>query len=281
MFCPKCGANLDDNARFCTTCGCAIEAPAETPVEAPAEVAANPVFNTPAAPVAPAEKVGKWNFDLKVAPMKNRIFTFIVWALTIAVIAVMMGGYSAVVGNSVEEIPVVSIAFEALDADEDFDQLKDTLEEEVEEAEYQLDLMEDEMSKKEVRLAKDLLGALEDCTDTLSVNNVIKVVDVVKEADDEIDDLGLEMDEVESIAIALNIVKYIALFGALFALAFTFFGGLFRIRGLVITGLVFSILYTLPFCGAPYLIFAVLIHAAMITFISINKKAYNKYLFNT
>ena len=59
MFCPKCGASLEDGARFCPACGSMIDAPE---VETPAEpVYEEPVFEAPAAePVteAPAAEEG-------------------------------------------------------------------------------------------------------------------------------------------------------------------------------------------------------------------------------
>ena len=48
MFCPKCGASLEDGARFCPDCGSVIEAPAE---ETPTE----PVYEEPVVTEAPAE----------------------------------------------------------------------------------------------------------------------------------------------------------------------------------------------------------------------------------
>lgn len=39
MFCPKCGASLEDGAKFCGSCGAVIgEVPAQDPVQAPAQI---------------------------------------------------------------------------------------------------------------------------------------------------------------------------------------------------------------------------------------------------
>ena len=48
-ICPKCGAPVDDGARFCVTCGAALGAPAAPAAPQPAA----PVAPQPAAPVAP------------------------------------------------------------------------------------------------------------------------------------------------------------------------------------------------------------------------------------
>ena len=57
MFCKFCGAQLDDNAAFCSKCGANLSAPAEqptAPVEQPAEVAATPEGNGTPAPTKKA-----------------------------------------------------------------------------------------------------------------------------------------------------------------------------------------------------------------------------------
>lgn len=70
MLCPKCGANNDDNAKFCLGCGGPLTEPvAETPVVAPAATASPavppatqepfPQYTPPAAPPAKAKKGGK------------------------------------------------------------------------------------------------------------------------------------------------------------------------------------------------------------------------------
>lgn len=49
MNCTKCGAPMEENARFCTSCGAAAELPAEQPAEQPSDgtVLPPPVYSQP------------------------------------------------------------------------------------------------------------------------------------------------------------------------------------------------------------------------------------------
>lgn len=67
-FCSNCGATLEDNVMFCSTCGTKQEAPV-APVAPAAPVYAAPVYEAPAAPVyeAPAAPV----YEAPAAPAKK------------------------------------------------------------------------------------------------------------------------------------------------------------------------------------------------------------------
>ena len=69
MYCPNCGAQTEESAKFCPNCGAPIAASAPEPAPEPA-----PVFEQPAAPVAP------------IAPGRKRPTLFL--ALLFAALAV-------------------------------------------------------------------------------------------------------------------------------------------------------------------------------------------------
>ena len=56
MFCPKCGAQIPDSARFCPKCGNAIHAAGQTGAEAPAQRAQ--ARQAPVAPASPSPPTG-------------------------------------------------------------------------------------------------------------------------------------------------------------------------------------------------------------------------------
>ena len=67
MFCPNCGAEVSDNAAFCTNCGTKLE-------KAPEEIKAAPIYDAAEVPVAPTPTEAMLNADYNtpapVAPVE-------------------------------------------------------------------------------------------------------------------------------------------------------------------------------------------------------------------
>ena len=99
MFCPKCGASLEDGARFCPACGSMIDAPE---VETPAEpVYEEPVFEAPAAepvteaPAAeegytPAAEPAKKSSFLDKLPVSPKILGIAAGALVVVILLIVL-----------------------------------------------------------------------------------------------------------------------------------------------------------------------------------------------
>ena len=75
-FCPNCGSQLNEGARFCAACGSPVAAPAPVAEPAPAPAPAEPVYQAPAEPVyqAPAELVAELERNVRIT---DGIFKFV------------------------------------------------------------------------------------------------------------------------------------------------------------------------------------------------------------
>lgn len=271
MFCPYCGTNLPDNSQSCSACGASLT-PAEPTTQVP-----------PTMPTTPAPIVSKNKYFSTMATPKIQTFSRVAWIVAIVLIVALVGSYFAVLNTSFEKIPVVSLALSAAGADEDeIDEAKDAMKELVEEAEDTIEIYEDELSSGDRKLIEKALKVMEDCADSISLNNINRLSDVADDiVDIEVDGANVFEDEFDSIQEdleeMLSAISGVILGAMIFVLIFSALGGLLRIRGLVITGLVFSVLYTLIFCGVLWLLLIVLIHSVLIYLLSQMNAEYKAY----
>ena len=149
---------------------------------------------------------------------------------------------------------------------------KKELKELVKEAEDNLDDLKEDLERKEYKTAKNLLKAAKNCSRSMSVNNLKKFASAVNKIGDlDSDDLGV-LDGIgnavgDSILSILKIISTVVLIGMLFALAFSACGGFLKIRGLVITGMIFSVIYAAIFCGFLFVLLFTAVHIALYIFI--------------
>lgn len=257
MFCPNCGNNLAEGAQYCSFCGKTI-------------IGVAPVTQ-------PAEPVGKTKYSFSFGPSKVKASSILSVLMTLALIGAMIGAYFSSVSTSIEEVPVVSAVIGLADVETAIDDAKADLAESIDEMEEELEQIDD-FSQKEKKALNGFLGAIEDCVDALSVNNVITLAEATEEVADVMEeDLG-EIDGIYEIVDFLKALRVIFLVMMVFALAFGVFGGFFRKRGLVVAGMVLTIIYTLLFAGWLWFGITLAIHIILIVFITIVNNSYKNYL---
>lgn len=275
MYCPNCGNVIPDDSAFCTMCGAPVQQQnTQPPAPEYQQPYTNPAgyqqpYSTPASGQAFDPYAGQQYSDAyrpaPEAPKADPKAKMLVLVVTILCAVALIGSCIITQITSIENIPLFSI-FGALGIDElkeeigdEYDTLKDLYEDK-----------EDDYTSKEQNAIEDFLDATKDLSDSFSINNMKALVS----AAEGIDDLDLKgasslADEVDQAMTVLNGMSGFMWGFMLFCLAFTLCGGLFKIKGLAITGLIFSIFYGLILCGFVYVVIFIAAHAALI--VTINK----------
>lgn len=245
MFCPNCGIDLPDGSPFCPNCGASME---------------QPVYADPYAP-APQPKTGFSGAKL------------IALILTVACIVTMVLSYFVAMNTSVEDIPFMKFAADIADADiDELEDMKDQMEESYDDLEEKCDDLD--LSSKDKKKVDKLLDVCKALSKSISINNLkkaVKAIEDVAEIDEISDEVG-SIEDMEESAKIFNTISTVILVAMLFGLAFCALGGFFRVRGLVIVGLIFSALYALIFCGILFVILFAVIDIALCVFIGKAKK---------
>jgi len=294
MFCPQCGTVLPDQASFCSACGANLSA---TPIESamPQSYEQYPVNEAPTAQQPfhfsgdefKAAVQEKWSaskdFLSKFNPNAggegegsapktlfglsgNRLIAMI---LAIVCVLTLVISYFSVLNKSIERIPIVSWILGDV-ADEIKDSRKEA-KDMIEELEEELEDVEDDLSKKELKVAKKALKSIKQLTKAYSINNIKSCAKVMEEvADEDIEGIGFGSvmgSALDGLDVALNIISLPILISMLLSLVFSACGGFLKIKGLVITGMIFSIIYGLVFCGFIFLLLLIAAHVALYIFL--------------
>lgn len=225
MTCPSCGTNLAEGTTFCPICGMTI---------------------------VPTKTSGS-----REAVRKG--ITLLPLILTIVCCLALVVSYFVVMNTSIEDLSVIATlsAISGEDLDE-FDDMKDELKANYKQLDAQFDVYKDELSNKEEKKVEKCLDSFKALSKSLSINNMNQAISAAKDVAkiDAVEDMNLddELDVLDEAAQILNIISVVILILMLICLAFCASGGFLRVRGLVITGLVFSLLYGLIFCGILFTI---------------------------
>lgn len=261
MFCSKCGTeNLETNT-FCKNCG----EPLATPVQPKSE----PMLK-------------KREYMKKLASKKAKTSSLVALILTFVLIASFVLSYFSITSTSVEKIPIVAFSVKLVEEEvdgESFDDLLEQIDEAVDEFEDNFETNRHELNSEEQDLAERFLEAGRACAEDASINNAVKLFAVAKEIDEYEDDAfnDIQLDEIDDVSDVLTVVKLAIIGFIVFILLFSALGGFFKVRGLVITGFIFSLIYSLAFCPIVIAIAIAIIHIALIVFISIQKSEYKAY----
>ncbi len=246
MFCDYCGAQLPEDAPFCTACG------------------------APMKKTQPESNGGQ--ISLQTVMTNKKQLGLLAWGVTILVALVMVISYFVAVNTTFEDTPVVSLLLGDSER-EDFRETRLEMKDRVNEIRDMMDDVED-FSSKDEKIIEEALERVEKMGENASLTNMKSVVEYASELDkvdaDEDNDVVIYMmrsaisdagSEVEDLFSGLMTVIFVAM---LFALAFSAIGGYLRVKGLIVAGAILSALYGLIFCGILMTIFIVLFNAALI-----------------
>jgi hypothetical protein len=269
MFCPKCGASQPDGAQFCSECGANIAQGTPTPVST----------------VYSGAIVSKKEYISTMATPKTKKVVKLLPILVAVCLVVMILGHVCMLNTSMEDIPVVSMALSSTGDTDSFKEAKEELGDIIDEAEDTYDRNEDEiedkLSKKELKFVEDLFKDLENCAKTFSINNIkslFKTIEKVSETDAaEYLDLDDDVRELKEIIAIFDTVSNVMLVMSLLSLLFTVIGGLCRVKGLVIAGLIFSTIFCLIMYGWLFVLLNAASHIVLIKALGDINKEYNAY----
>ncbi len=251
MFCPKCGAEVENNAAFCGNCGYSFSA--SEPETAPAVAVKN-----------------KKEFVKKVAPQKVKTAWMIATVTFIICTLILLLGLNSSLNGQFYNIPIFGLVI-----DED---MKDDLKDSQEDAEDYLDdiddlIDEDDLSSKEKKLVKKVQKSYKKLVKTISINNVRAACKDIEKAEDILNATD-DWDEIVEIMDVLVVVIYIFF---LFPIVFTVLGGLKKSVGLIVTGTIFAMIFLFIFGGVVWALLALVAYIVQIKYAAEVTKAYKAY----
>lgn len=246
MICPTCGRDIPDGSIFCPECGAILGSAAAAP--------------------QPKKEQKVSNNPLAKMPLK-----LVALILTIACAVAFVVSYISVVNTSVENIPIIALVM-GDDVDE-LKEMKGEIGDEIDRFEEACELIEDDLTSKEKKSLEKAADVMKGLSKNFSVNGMKQFAEVMQEIEDidfidgySADGIADEADEILSILDAVTTVVMVVM---VFCLILCVLGGLLRSTGLVITGIVFTVLYSLIFCGFLWLVILAAINIAIIV---VNKK---------
>lgn len=250
MYCNTCGSNVPDGATHCNICGAAL-----TPAQPTHSYAPTSAY-TPAPGSAPSHRVKKSEYLKSYADPATKKLGLIAWIVAAACLVILFLSMNATLNGSFFEIPVFKLVLE--DADPNFE---DEMEDLLDEAQDNLELLEDDLSKSELKEYKEILEAWEDC---FSINNIKKAGEL----------LGEQVEEETAI---LSTFSSVAVVITLIAAALLALGALTRAGGWVIAGMIVGMLYSIILSGTLYTVLIAVSFIALTVILSKINTAYKNF----
>lgn len=269
MFCPNCGTNNPDNAVVCGNCGTPFNQ--GQPANVQPTYTAQPVYNQVGAPVSKKE------YFKNMPSPKAKSLSLISLILAVVLVVSVAATYFVVTNTSLVDIPLIQMA--AGSEIDDFEDRLDTIDDYSDRMDDEYDRIKDDLSDDEQEIMEDFIESYRDCADTFSVNNIKAVLNKYEDLSDieAFEDMDMDIDELEEMNDIIGIFTLVPLCFLIFILIFAALGGFLKIRGLVITSLIFSILYTLILCGVLWCIILAVVHIALIVVLTKRNAEYKEY----
>ena len=257
MYCPNCNAELPEGTSFCGCCGAKLTQPETQQYAAPA-APAYPGYATYTTYARPMNNMTKKEFLASDAGLHARGQAKLAVLVCLIAVAAIIAGIFATMTMPIFDIPVMSMAMEAADADPD--ELLDELENELEVMEEEYEMIEDDFSKSEREDIEDWMDSANDLTDSFSILNLKNFVNdttmIVDEYGDEfntsdLDEIVEGMDAVNQ-AMGAVIVFLVGFF--FLPILFAVLGGTLKNTALTIVGMVFTAIAQVIFCGVLWVV---------------------------
>ena len=257
MYCPNCNAELPEGTSFCGCCGAKLTQPEAQQYAAPA-APAYPGYATYTTYARPMNNMTKKEFLASDAGLHARGQAKLAVLVCLIAVAAIIAGIFATMTMPIFDIPVMSMAMEAADADPD--ELLDELENELEVMEEEYEMIEDDFSKSEREDIEDWMDSANDLTDSFSILNLKNFVNdttmIVDEYGDEfntsdLDEIVEGMDAVNQ-AMGAVIVFLVGFF--FLPILFAILGGTLKNTALTIVGIVFTAIAQIIFCGIIWVV---------------------------
>ncbi len=275
MFCPNCGAQIPDDSAVCGSCGQILRNSQQTS----APVGYAPPQQPPRYNPSP---VSKKIYMATMASGSTKTKRKLVLVTMLVCMALIVGGVFATLNMPFYEIPFVSLALGATNAD--VDGLEDEMSDMIDELENDLELQEDTMSDDELEAAETLIDGMKEFEDSMSIAGVQNMVKLVDEVVDEYEDLFLDddIDELQNTMEEINLVMsgvVGAIIGFFFLpMLFTILGGTLRSTGLTITAIVLTAIAQLIFCGFLWVALSVAVGIVQAVLCGQTNREYKDYL---
>ncbi len=280
MYCPNCNAELPEGTSFCGCCGAKLTQPETQQYAAPA-APAYPGYATYTTYARPMNNMTKKEFLASDAGLHARGQAKLAVLVCLIAVAAIIAGIFATMTMPIFDIPVMSMAMEAADADPD--ELLDELENELEVMEEEYEMIEDDFSKSEREDIEDWMDSANDLTDSFSILNLKNFVNdttmIVDEYGDEfntsdLDEIVEGMDAVNQ-AMGAVIVFLVGFF--FLPILFAILGGTLKNTALTIVGIVFTAIAQIIFCGIIWVVLSLAVGIVQAVLCSKVNTAYRDY----
>lgn len=280
MFCPNCNAELPEGTAFCGCCGHQMTESQSQTYTAPA-APAYPGYSAYTSYARPMNNMTKKEFLASDAGLHARGQAKLAVLVCLIAAALIIASVVATLAMPIFDIPVMSVALDAADADPD--ELLDELENELDNMEEEFEAMEDEFSKSECEDIERWMDSANDVIDAFSFLNLRKFVSetsfLVDEYGDEfntsdLDEISDGMDEVNQ-AMGALLVFVVGFF--FLPVLFAVLGGTLKNTALTIVGMVFTVIAQVIFCGIIWVVLSLVVGVVQAVLCSKVNTAYRDY----